>query len=296
MAARRWDVLVVDDEEDVLIVSKLALKSMKVFGLGINVITAKSKSEAIERLKALPQYGGLGGLKSSLAVAFVDVVMESDTAGLELCQYIREEMRNRLTKLIIRSGQAGKAPETDVVDRYDISAYVSKVDATDDRLYSMVKCAIREHVFAKCGTLYQNMTNELVAAAGSRSHDAILAALRNRAQALSLDGAPSDPHCALLLDGAIVLSVGEYEDPKQTLSLRDQIGAARGIPLNDGADDYVSTPTNLLVRLPREKDLPQLQLLVKTGLEVSDSMITHFVYPFLKSLRTLWKLAAEKRP
>src|SRR4051812_41832789 len=126
MPARRWDVLVVDDEEDVLTVSKLAMKSIKVFGLAMNVITARSKAEAIERLKALPQYGGMAGLRSPLAVAFVDVVMESDTAGLELCQYIREEMGNKLTKIIIRSGQAGKAPETEVVDRYDISSYVAK--------------------------------------------------------------------------------------------------------------------------------------------------------------------------
>src|SRR5207237_1847492 len=90
MAARRWDVLVVDDEEGVLTAAKLALKSVRVFGLGINAITAKSKAEAIERLKGLPQYGGLGALRSPLAVAFIDVVMESDTAGLELCQHIRE--------------------------------------------------------------------------------------------------------------------------------------------------------------------------------------------------------------
>src|SRR5437773_695171 len=130
MAMKRWDVLVVDDEEDILIVTKLAMKSIKVYGLSLNVITGKSKAETIERLKKLPQ-------SSTLTVAFIDVMMETDSAGLELCQYIREELRNKITKLIVRTGQAGKAPEVEVADRYDISAFVSKVDATDERIYSI---------------------------------------------------------------------------------------------------------------------------------------------------------------
>jgi len=46
----------------------------------------------------------------------IDVVMETDTAGLELCQYIREKMKNQLTRIYIRTGQPGIAPER-TVDR-----------------------------------------------------------------------------------------------------------------------------------------------------------------------------------
>ena len=80
-----------------------------------------------------------------MAVAFIDVVMETDTAGLELCQFIRETQRNRVTTLYIRTGQPGVAPERSVIDRYDISGYFTKVELTEDKLYSLVKAGARQY-------------------------------------------------------------------------------------------------------------------------------------------------------
>jgi CheY-like chemotaxis protein len=286
MAAKRWDVLVVDDEDDILTVSKLALKNIKVYGLALNVITAKSKADAIERLKKLPP-------SSALAVAFIDVVMESETAGLELCQYIREEMHNKITKLIVRTGQAGKAPEVEVIDRYDISGYMSKVDATDDKLYSTVKSSIREHVWAKCASQYYSLTHEVVASASSQ--DGIVAALRRRLSRVHLDGAPTDEtHCAFFVDGKVIVSTGEYEASDRAIAARDAVGSSRGLPLDEAADNYVGAPSALLVRLPAAAPFPDLQVLVRTGLEVPDFIVSQFMYPFLKSLRQLWKLAGDR--
>ena len=70
-----WNVLLVDDEPDVLSVTKLALKDVKVYGLPIKLHTAASKAEAIEVLKR-PSSIRMG-IESALAVAFIDVVMES---------------------------------------------------------------------------------------------------------------------------------------------------------------------------------------------------------------------------
>ncbi len=79
----------VDDEPDVLSVTKLALKDVKVHGLPIKVYAAKSKAAAIELL-GKPPFVIVGEAHGSLAVAFIDVVMESQSAGLELCAHIRE--------------------------------------------------------------------------------------------------------------------------------------------------------------------------------------------------------------
>ncbi|MCB0064721.1 MAG: hypothetical protein KDE19_21505, partial [Caldilineaceae bacterium] len=130
MIYNEWDVLLVDDEPDVLSVSKLAMRDFEVYGLPLKIHTAASKAEALEFLRSKPenQFG--------LAVALVDVVMESDSAGLELCQTIREEMGNKLTQLFIRTGQPGVAPERSVIDRYDINGYFTKAEATEDKLYS----------------------------------------------------------------------------------------------------------------------------------------------------------------
>ena len=69
------------------------------------------------------------GILPDNALAIVDVVMESDTAGLEVVEYMRETLGNRATPVVLRTGQAGKAPERTVVDRYEITQYLNKVEA-----------------------------------------------------------------------------------------------------------------------------------------------------------------------
>ena len=101
-----WPILIVDDEPDVLSISKLAMRNFTVYGLPLKLYTAQSKAEA---LKLLADELSIQGRFHHLAVAFIDVVMETDTAGLALCEHIRHKMRNHLTQLFIRTGQPGIA-------------------------------------------------------------------------------------------------------------------------------------------------------------------------------------------
>lgn len=142
MSQAFWPVLIVDDEPDVLRASELAMQNFTVYGLPIKLYTADSKAAAVELLKnkLTRQWAAF----PYLAVAFIDVVMESDKAGLELCEYIRETTDNKLTQLFIRTGQPGVASERDVIDRYDINGYFTKVEATEDKLYSLVKSGVRQ--------------------------------------------------------------------------------------------------------------------------------------------------------
>ncbi len=73
-------------------------------GLPLKLHTAASKADVIDYLDEEP------GLSSAMAVAFIDVVMETDSAGLDLCEYIREELKNKRMQLFIRTGQPGLAP------------------------------------------------------------------------------------------------------------------------------------------------------------------------------------------
>jgi CheY-like chemotaxis protein len=140
-----WEVLLVDDEPDVLAVSKLAMRSFEVYGLPLTIHTAASKAEAVTFLEGRPGLaGGLNG--SGLAVALIDVVMETDDAGLELCRYMREERDNQLTQIYVRTGQPGVAPERSVIDRYDINGYFTKLEATEDKLYSLTKSGVRQYL------------------------------------------------------------------------------------------------------------------------------------------------------
>ena len=162
MFFNEWEILLVDDEPDVLTISKLAMGEFEVYGLPLKIHTATSKAEALDFLNNSPPY-------LSVAVAFIDVVMESDTAGLKLCQYIREEMDNHLTQLFVRTGQPGVAPERSVIDRYDINGYFTKAETTEDKLYTLTKSGVRQFLNATFSEVVSVHLNTMFAGADSRA-------------------------------------------------------------------------------------------------------------------------------
>lgn len=142
-AAKEWPVLIVDDEPDVLEVTRLVLKDIRIDGIPLRIQTAPSKAEAVKLLLDSPG----PPVAPNHALALIDVVMETDSAGLELCEFLRQNLKNRVTQLYIRTGQAGVAPERAVIDRYDINGYFSKVETMEDKLYSVVKAGVRQHEY-----------------------------------------------------------------------------------------------------------------------------------------------------
>lgn len=166
MFFNEWNILVVDDEPDVLAVTKLALRDVTVYGLPVKIYTASSKAEAIELLK-----GPLtlqGSSEPICAVALVDVVMESDHAGLELCEYIRNEAGGHSVQLFIRTGQPGIAPERKIIDEYDISGYFTKVELSEQKLYTLVKSGVRQWFTSWYGLMTEMANTNLITHSGSR--------------------------------------------------------------------------------------------------------------------------------
>jgi len=166
MFFNEWNILVVDDEPDVLAVTRLALRDVTVYGLPIKIYTAKSKAEALELLKGPLRL--LGSSEPIVAVALIDVVMESDHAGLELCKFIREEAGGNSTQLYIRTGQPGIAPERSVIDDYDISGYFTKVELSEQKLYTLVKSGVRQWFTNWYALMTEESLNNLVVNSGSR--------------------------------------------------------------------------------------------------------------------------------
>lgn len=130
-----YRVLVVDDDADMHTVTKLALKRMKFEGQRIELVSAHSAKEAFEYLKLHPQ----------TAVILLDVVMETESAGLDAVRVIREEMNIHQSRIIMRTGQPGLAPEQKCIDEYDIDGYLPKAEVTRARLYSTVRTALRAY-------------------------------------------------------------------------------------------------------------------------------------------------------
>ncbi len=128
-------LLVVDDEPDIRQLTRLNLRGFRFAERELQILEAASAEEARAILSR----------ESDIAVALIDVVMESDDAGLRLVEYIRHELKNRLIRLIIRTGQPGLAPERSVIDTYDIDDYKDKTELTATRLYTTVRSAMKSY-------------------------------------------------------------------------------------------------------------------------------------------------------
>lgn len=131
--AGHWRILIVDDEPDVHEVTLLALRDVAIEGRRLSFLHAHSAVQAKEML----------GRETDIAVILLDVVMETDDAGLKLVRYLREELGNRATRVILRTGQPGYAPEIETIRLYDINDYKTKSELTRVRLYTSITVAIR---------------------------------------------------------------------------------------------------------------------------------------------------------
>ncbi len=131
----QWKVLIVDDEPDIRTLTRISLRDFSFANQTIEFIEASSAHEAKDLLQQ----------HSDLALALIDVVMETDDAGLKLVEYIRNDLKNAMIRLVIRTGQPGLAPERYVIDHYDIDDYKDKTELTAARLYTTVRSALKAY-------------------------------------------------------------------------------------------------------------------------------------------------------
>src|SRR5690606_26524224 len=189
-----WPVILLDVEPDVLRLSRLIMQNLTVYESHLELHTATSKADAIRLMETelVPILPNIPPPRA--AVAFIDVVMESDKAGLELCDYIRNTMGNKVVQLFIRTGQPGVAPERMVIDNYDINGYFTKAEATEDKLYSLVKSGVRQYLSYMTATVSQTILSRMSMAAGSRdslrSFITMLPMLKREGHFLFIDGEP----------------------------------------------------------------------------------------------------------
>lgn len=130
-----WKVLITDDEPDVHEVTELALKRFTFDDRPLEFLHAYSAAEARDILRKHPD----------IAIILLDVVMETDNAGLEIVKFIREELGNKLIRIVLRTGQPGYAPEREVIANYDINDYKSKTELTAQKLFTTMVSSLRTY-------------------------------------------------------------------------------------------------------------------------------------------------------
>jgi C4-dicarboxylate-specific signal transduction histidine kinase len=130
-----YRVLIVDDEEEIHTITKLALNNFEYNNKNIEFISAYSAKEAKEILSST----------DDISLILLDVIMESDKAGLEVVEHIRDSLDNHITRIVLRTGQPADVPEERVIKEYDINDYKSKTELTSTKLFTVVLSSIRSY-------------------------------------------------------------------------------------------------------------------------------------------------------
>jgi signal transduction histidine kinase len=131
----RWKVAVIDDDPAVHDGTRFALSDFVLNGQQLDILSASSAAEGRELLARHPD----------IAVVLLDVIMETDNAGLDLVHFIRNTLKNETVRIILRTGQPGQAPERRVIIDYDINDYKAKTELTADKLFTSLIAALRSY-------------------------------------------------------------------------------------------------------------------------------------------------------
>ncbi|WP_127025190.1 PP2C family protein-serine/threonine phosphatase [Rheinheimera mangrovi] len=149
-----WTVLIVDDEPEIHQITLMALRDFSFLQHKLQFISAYSAAEARHILEK----------NNNIALILLDVVMETDDAGLVLVRYIREQLQNQLVRIILRTGQPGQAPEHRIVLDYDINDYRAKTELTVQRLTTSVVSALRAYMaIEQLALLNENLEQQVQA-------------------------------------------------------------------------------------------------------------------------------------
>ncbi|MDM8530158.1 ATP-binding protein [Anaerolineales bacterium HSG25] len=130
-----WKILVADDDEDVHVVTQMALTGFTYQNKALKLLHAYSAEEARQILHNHPD----------IVFILLDVVMESRDAGLGLVKYVRQELNNPFARIILRTGQPGYAPERTVIEQYEIDDYKLKTELTADKLFTAIITGLRTY-------------------------------------------------------------------------------------------------------------------------------------------------------
>ncbi|GAB3423959.1 DUF3369 domain-containing protein [Massilia agilis] len=130
-----WKVLLVDDEPDVHDITKLTLSRFRLDGRPLTFLHAYSGPEAKEVLAR----------EKDIALVFLDVVMEREDSGLEIARWMRQDLGNQFTRIVLRTGQPGQAPEERVIVDYDINDYKEKTELDRTKLFTTTFAALRAY-------------------------------------------------------------------------------------------------------------------------------------------------------
>ncbi len=132
----KWKILIVDDEPEVHLLTKLTLKDFNFKDKKIEFTSAYSEKECIDILSKNQDFN----------IILLDVVMENETSGLSIVEFIRNELNNHQIRIILRTGQAGLFNEDYICEKYDINDFKNKTELTIQKLKTSLITTLRNYI------------------------------------------------------------------------------------------------------------------------------------------------------
>jgi len=171
--------------------------------------------------------------------------------------------------------------------------YVSKVEATEDKLYSQVRSGIRTALVTGLSLGLGEATAALINA--SRSREQMAAVLTYFVASLQRDphGEPLqnvDVRMCCISDGQVI--GGDWnEDDADAVAVRDRLAAQPGTPVGTSGATYVTDGNDFLIQVPAGQDTADMALLAR-GTVPAPEIELQLLTRFTRSFAALWQNAA----
>jgi len=130
-----WKILIVDDDKDVHTATGCILQDFMFNGRPVELHSATSVNEAKAWIDK----------HIDVALILLDIVMETEYAGFDIVEYIRDEMKNKIVRILLRTESAGEFPEQKVVFDHQIDGYLTKDTTSPHSLSVAVTTALRAY-------------------------------------------------------------------------------------------------------------------------------------------------------
>lgn len=277
-----WNVLIVDDEKEIHDVTELALRNFSFEAKSLRFFHAYTGAEAIQIMADNPD----------IAVVFLDVVMESDDAGLVVAKRIRTELGNSMTRIVLRTGQAGLAPAQEVIVAHEINDYKTKTELTAQKLFTTLVGSLRNYRDLVAIESNRSLTAQklLTTFAGSLSNyrDWIAIASESNRRGLEKIVTPSGswfemPSMEQFIEGVLTQARAVLHEQQDAVSCPTAQSAAAG-----STDNQARQPMQAGVQTPKsaldvEDDYSEYELTTPTetlsilrGMREAGSLITFY--------------------
>jgi PAS domain S-box-containing protein len=130
-----WEIIIADDQDEIHSIIKLVLDDFRFEDRPVKCHSAYSGAETKALVRQNPR----------VALILLDVVMETDDAGLDVVRYIREDLKNKIVQIVLNTGQPGQAPEHEIITKYGINDYKSKTEFNARKLITTLVSSLRAY-------------------------------------------------------------------------------------------------------------------------------------------------------